>query len=201
MIHIKETIIVEGKYDKERVKRLCDAPVLCTDGFRIFRTKGMVDTIRNLAASTGIIVMTDSDRAGFKIRSYIKSCVGGRGRVKHAYIPSIEGKEKRKDKPGKEGILGVEGMDDSVLEGILNELASENDNAPQSHQLTKAELFGHGLSGKPDSFSLRQQVLKELNLPLRLSPNAMVEFINKADMYEEYINAVEAITRKDNTYD
>lgn len=193
MIHIKETIIVEGKFDKERVKRLCDAPILCTGGFQVFKSKELLNTIRHLASTTGIILLTDSDQAGFKIRSYIKSCVGGRGTVKHAYIPSVPGKEKRKDKPGKEGILGVEGMDDSVLKDILYRLASDSEPKSSSRLLTKAELYSDGLSGKPDSLILRQSVLKELNLPVRLSPNAMIELINKADMYEEYKEALKGI--------
>lgn len=201
MIHINETIIVEGKYDKERVKRLCDAPVLCTGGFRVFKTKDMVSTIRHLASSTGIIILTDSDRAGFKIRSYIKSCVGGKGRIRHAYIPSVKGKEKRKDKPGKEGLLGVEGMDDDVLRGILEELAASSKPSAPAHLLTKAELYGDGLSGKPDSLKLRSAVLKELGLPLRLSPNSMIEFINRADMYEEYINALKTVLKGQNAND
>lgn len=190
MIHIKETIIVEGKFDKERVKRLCDAPILCTGGFQVFRSKELINTIRHLACTTGIILLTDSDQAGFKIRSYIKSCIGGRGTVRHAYIPSVPGKERRKDKPGKEGILGVEGMDDSVLEGILQKLASDDEAKSPEKALTKAELYSDGLSGKSDSLKLRRAVLKELNLPLRLSPNAMIELINKADMYDEYKEAL-----------
>lgn len=190
MIHIKETIIVEGKFDKERVKRLCDAPIICTGGFQVFRSKELMNTIRHLAATTGIIMLTDSDQAGFKIRSYIKSCIGDKGTVKHAYIPSVQGKEKRKDKPGKEGILGVEGMDDSVLKDILRRLATDDCGSVPEHILTKAELYSDGLSGKPDSLNLRRKVLKELNLPVRLSPNAMIEIINKSNMYDEYKHAL-----------
>lgn len=195
MIHINETIIVEGKFDKERVKRLCDAPVLCTDGFRIFKTKDMVDTIRHLAETTGIIILTDADQAGFKIRSYIKTCVGGRGVVRHAYIPSIAGKEKRKDKPAKEGLLGVEGMDDSVLEDVLTALAAAPETDPP-HKLTKSEFYSDGLTGKADSSVLRRGVLSELGLPLRLSQNAMIDFINRAGMYEEYKSAVARILKE-----
>lgn len=197
MIHIKETIIVEGKFDKERVKRLCDAPIICTGGFQVFRSKELMNTIRHLADTTGIIMLTDSDRAGFKIRSYIKSCIGSKGTVKHAYIPSVQGKEKRKEKPGKEGILGVEGMDDSVLKDILKRLASDDCSSVPEHILTKAELYSDSLSGKPDSLNLRRKVLKELNLPVRLSPNAMIEIINKSNMYDEYKHALK-IHKADN---
>ena len=187
MLTIKETIIVEGKFDKERVKQVCSAPVICTEGFRIFKSKEMLKTIRRLAETTGIIVLTDSDGAGFKIRNYIKTCVGGRGNVKHAYIPTVRGKERRKDKPGKEGILGVEGMEDAVLEEIIKKVSTP---CAEKSALTKAELFRDGLSGKDDSRERRLKVLGRLNLPLRLSPNAMVDIINKAGLYDSYKTAV-----------
>ncbi len=187
MLTIKETIIVEGKFDKERVKRVCSAPVICTEGFRIFKSKEMLKTIRSLAETTGIIVLTDSDGAGFKIRNYIKTCVGSRGNVKHAYIPTVRGKERRKDKPGKEGILGVEGMEDAVLEEIIKKVSTP---CAEKSALTKAELFRDGLSGKDDSRERRLKVLERLNLPLRLSPNAMVDIINKAGLYDSYKTAV-----------
>lgn len=187
MLTIKETIIVEGKFDKERVKQVCSAPVICTEGFRIFKSKEMLKTIRSLAETTGIIVLTDSVGAGFKIRNYIKTCVGGRGNVKHAYIPTVRGKERRKDKPGKEGILGVEGMEDAVLEEIIKKVSTP---CAEKSALTKAELFRDGLSGKDDSRERRLKVLGRLNLPLRLSPNAMVDIINKAGLYDSYKTAV-----------
>ena len=190
MLNIKETIIVEGKFDKERVKCVCSAPIICTDGFEIFRSKRMLATIRNLAETTGIIVLTDSDRAGFKIRNHIKTCVGGRGVVKHAYIPSLHGKEKRKDKPGKEGLLGVEGMDDSVLIEAIKKVSTPTD--PQTHKLTKAEMYTDGLTGHENSLELRQRVLARMKLPVRLSPNAMAELINKAGLYNEYKNALKS---------
>ena len=190
MLDIKETIIVEGKFDKERVKRVCSAPIICTDGFEIFRSKRMLDNIRNLAETTGIIVLTDSDRAGFKIRNHIKTCVGERGVVKHAYIPSLHGKEKRKDKPGKEGLLGVEGMDDSVLIEAIKKVSTPAVATVQ--KLTKAEMYSDGLTGHADSQNLRQRVLAGMKLPVRLSPNAMIELINKAGLYDEYKKALKS---------
>ena len=191
MLNIKETIIVEGKFDKERVKRVCSAPIICTDGFELFRSKHMTETIRKLAETTGIIVLTDSDRAGFKIRNHIKNCVGGRGTVKHAYIPSLKGKEKRKDKPGKEGLLGVEGMDDEVIRCAI-EKASATEICESNKTLTKSEMYRDGVSGRDGSFELRQKILARMKLPLRLSPNAMAELINKAGLYDEYKNALAA---------
>ncbi len=191
MLNIKETIIVEGKFDKERVKRVCSAPIICTDGFELFKSKRMTETIRRLAETTGIIVLTDSDRAGFKIRNHIKNCVGGRGTVKHAYIPSLKGKEKRKDKPGKEGLLGVEGMDDEVIRLAIEKAAATA--APEASELlTKSEMYKDGVSGRDGSFELRQKILARMKLPLRLSPNAMAELINKAGLYDEYKNALAA---------
>ena len=187
MLHIKETIIVEGKFDKERIKRICDAPIISTNGFGIFKSKKLLNTIVSLAKTTGIIILTDSDRAGFVIRNYIKQCVGNDGVVKHAYIPSVAGKEKRKDKPGKEGLLGVEGISDDVLAKILSEMSVDKyETVDMNSKLTKSILYSDGLSGKPDSLLKRRQVLESLNLPVRMSPNAMIDFINKADLYDKY---------------
>ena len=189
MLNIKETIIVEGKFDKERVKRVCSAPIICTDGFELFRSKRMTETIRKLAETTGIIVLTDSDRAGFKIRNHIKNCVGSRGTVKHAYIPSLKGKEKRKDKPGKEGLLGVEGTDDEIISRAI-EKAAATEICESNKTLTKSEMYRDGVSGRDGSFELRQKILARMKLPLRLSPNAMAELINKAGLYDEYKSAL-----------
>ena len=200
MLNIKETIIVEGKFDKERVRRVCSAPIICTDGFEIFRSKRMVETICNLAETTGIIVLTDSDRAGFKIRGHIKTCVGGRGVVKHAYIPSLSGKEKRKDKPGKEGLLGVEGMDDEVLLEAIKKVATPKDGAT-GKILTKAEMYADGITGKDGSLEKRRKILAKMKLPLRLSPGTMAEIINKAGLYDEYKNALKSEAEKDDKQD
>ena len=144
-----------------------------------------------LAETTGIIILTDSDRAGFVIRNYLKQCVGNKGVVKHAYIPSVAGKEKRKDKPGKEGLLGVEGISDDVLTKILSEMSFDKyETDDLSSKLTKSILYSDGLSGKPDSLFKRRQILESLNLPVRMTPNAMIDFINKADLYDKYKEAV-----------
>ena len=129
MLHIKETIVVEGRYDKEKLKRVTDAPIICTGGFDLYKNKNTIKAICRMAEKTGVIILTDSDRAGFRIRSYIKQCTGGRGSVKHAYIPTVLGKERRKDKAGKEGILGVEGIDEETLAEILSRVAEVEDSA------------------------------------------------------------------------
>lgn len=187
MLHIKETIVVEGKFDKERIRAVTDAPIICTGGFSLYTNKNIISSIRKMAEKTGVIVLTDSDSAGFRIRNYIKQCVGNHGEVKHAYIPSIEGKEKRKKTSGKEGLLGVEGMTEELLTEILKTVtvvdAVKKSDEPQ---ITKAIFFEDGLSGAADSFEKRQKLAKILGLPIRLSANALIDILNTAIGYDEY---------------
>ena len=147
-----------------------------------------------MAKTTGILILTDSDSAGFRIRNYIKQCVGNDGVVKHAYIPSIEGKERRKEKAGKEGLLGVEGMSEELLADILKtvtEVKAENiENEPK---ITKAMLFEDGLSGGEESAVKRRKLEKLLGLPPRLSANALIDVLNGAIGFEEYKKALKEI--------
>lgn len=194
MLHIKETIVVEGKFDRERLKKITDAPVILTSGFTLYKDKKIITAIRRAAKETGIIILTDSDRAGFRIRNYIKQCVGKDGKIKDAYIPSVRGKEKRKDSPGKEGILGVEGMNDEVLENILKSAATPLPKGPETGpKITKAMLYEDGLSGRADSEELRKRLTRELSLPPRLSSNAMVEILNRIYGYDAYKKALHKI--------
>ena len=197
MLHIKETIVLEGKYDKERIKRITDAPIILTGGFSLYKDKKIIKAIKCAAEKTGIIILTDSDRAGFRIRNYIKQCVGDKGKVLNAYIPSIEGKEKRKDSPGKEGLLGVEGISEETLREILSS-ATEIMEKPLADeiQLTKAMLYEDGLTGKEDSAELRKSLEKELSLPPRLSANGLIEIINRIYGYKTYKNALEKIKKE-----
>lgn len=189
MLHIKETIVVEGKYDREILRRICDAPIICTGGFDLYKNKATIAAIRKMAEKTGIIVLTDSDSAGFRIRSYIGQCVGGRGTVRHAYIPTVKGKEHRKERAGREGLLGVEGMDEETLCEILK-CAAEVTDAPPSAHLTKADFYADGLTGRPDSALRRRMLAQRLGLPLRISANAMLEIINRAYGGDEYRKAL-----------
>jgi len=195
MLHIKETIVVEGKFDKEQLKKVTDAPVICTGGFSLYTNKNIINSIRNMARKTGVIVLTDSDRAGFRIRNYIKQCVGNRGTVKHAYIPTVEGKEKRKDSPGKEGILGVEGMTEEVLSEILSNVTEVADavERPKSEIITKNTFYEDGLTGKEDSTQKRIKLARILGLPMRISTNALIDVLNTAFSYEEYRGALKKI--------
>jgi len=190
MIHIKEAIIVEGKFDKERVKAVTDAVIIPTNGFLLYKDKRIMDSIKKLAKTTGIIVLTDSDRAGFAIRNYIKNCVGKNGIVKHAYIPAVDGKERRKVVPSKEGTLGVEGMTAELLTEILKSAATEITDL-QDGGITKQMFYEDGLSGGAESSALRKKLAERLGLPPRLSANALVDIINKLCTVEEYKRLVE----------
>lgn len=187
MLHIKETIVVEGKFDKEQLKKVTDAPVICTGGFTLYTDKSIITAIRKMAQKTGVIVLTDSDSAGFRIRSYIKQCVGDRGTVKHAYIPSVKGKEKRKAVGGKEGLLGVEGMTEELLSDILKSVTEVTDTDKMNEpQITKAMLYEDGLSGGEESAAKRKKLAQKLGLPVRISANALLEVLNLAIGYDEY---------------
>ena len=195
MLHIKETIVVEGKFDKEQLKKVTDAPIICTGGFSLYTNKNIINSIRNMAKKTGVIVLTDSDSAGFRIRNYIKQCVGKHGTVKHAYIPTISGKERRKDAPGKEGILGVEGMTEALLSEILQSVTEVSDAPSRKPEevITKTTFFEDGLTGKDDSTQKRIKLAKVLGLPLRISTNALIDVLNTAFTFEEYKEALKRI--------
>ena len=194
MLHIKETIVVEGKFDKEQLKKVTDAPVICTGGFTLYTDKSIIKAIRTMAKKTGVIVLTDSDSAGFRIRNYIKQCVGNEGTVKHAYIPSVEGKERRKEKPGKEGLLGVEGISEERLLKILESVTEVCDKPEKAEpNITKAMLFEDGLSGGAESREKRKKLAKVLRLPVRISANALLEVLNATVGYEEYKSIIEKI--------
>ncbi len=187
-MNIKETLVVEGKYDKIRLSSLVNANIIQTDGFMIFKNKEMLSLLSRLADETGIIVLTDSDSAGFKIRNYIKSCLAGKN-VKHAFIPSIEGKEKRKAEPGKEGLLGVEGMRDEALLSALS--LAECCQVEEKEKITKSDLFLLGLSGKSDSRKKREKLLKFLSLPCRLSSNMLLDVLNALYTREKFFELIE----------
>ena len=186
MVKIKEAILVEGRYDKNTLSQIIDAPILETAGFGIFRDKKQLALLRQVAQKRGLIVFTDSDGAGFVIRNHIKSTIPGKY-LKHAYIPDIPGKEKRKAAPGKEGKLGVEGMSrEIILEALRRAGATiEGEEAPAARQITKQDLMALGLSGGPDSSARRLALLKKLNLPEHMSANAMLQALNLLYSLEE----------------
>lgn len=189
MIKIKEAVIVEGKYDKMQLSKVCDALIITTDGFRIFKDKDKREFLKALAQRQGLIILTDSDRAGFVIRSHLKSFIPQEF-IKNIYIPDIKGKEKRKDKPSKEGLLGVEGIDEETLSHLLKE-AEAKCIEPKGPPITKADLYALGLSGQEGSGHLRQALIKELSLPSRLSANSLLEILNSAYTREEFFEFCE----------
>lgn len=186
MIKIREAIVVEGRYDKNTLSQIVDAPILETAGFGIFKDKKQMALLRQVAERRGLIVFTDSDGAGFVIRNHIKSAIPGKY-LKHAYIPDIIGKERRKAAPGKEGKLGVEGMKPEVIIDALRHAGAtiEGEDLPQSHQITKQDLMELGLSGGADASAKRLALLKKLNLPEHMSANAMLQALNVLYSLEE----------------
>lgn len=192
MLHIKETVIVEGKYDKIKLSSLIDAVIIETNGFSIFKDKEKLDLIRRLAEKSGVLIITDSDAAGFKIRHYLNGALP-KDKVKHAYIPDILGKEPRKSAPSKEGKLGVEGIPpDAVIKSLerAGVLFEETDNHSEKRLVTKADLFEDGLTGGEGSVGKRKKLFSALNLPQRLSTNGLLDVINTIYSFEEYKEAV-----------
>ena len=182
MIRVKEAIVVEGRYDKNALKQVVDAVVIETAGFGIFKDTEKRAYLRRLAKQRGIIVLTDGDGAGFVIRSHLKGILPPE-QVKHAYIPDIQGKERRKRTPGKEGKLGVEGMRPEVLLEALKRagatfLDGERAESRTGTTVTKADLVRLGLSGGPESGARRKALQKKWGLPERLSANGLLEAIN-----------------------
>ena len=193
MIHIEEVIVVEGKFDKERLKNVTDAPIICTHGFELYRSKRIISSIKAMAKNRGVIVLTDSDRAGFRIRNYIKQCLCESVDVKHAYIPQLKGKEKRKEKAGADGILGVEGMSEKLLEDILKKVSDTSDDTrSELKPVQKSTFYADGFSGKPDSAERRERLARLMNLP-NMSANALLDIINKTYGYDEYKKYVEML--------
>ncbi len=180
MRRIKEVIVVEGRYDKNTLSQVVDAAILETSGFGIFNDAAKRRLLKTLAETRGLIVLTDSDGAGFLIRNHIRGIVDPK-LVKHAYIPDISGKERRKEKASKEGKLGVEGMRPEVLiEALKRAGATFDDSLAEQRpaQITKADLYAKGLSGREGSAEKRRQFLQKLGLPERMSADAMLDVLN-----------------------
>ena len=179
MITVREAIIVEGRYDKIKLSGIVNAPVIETGGFRVFSDREKQSLIRQIAEKRGILIMTDSDGAGFVIRNFLRGAVP-KERIKHCYIPQIEGKERRKAQKSREGLLGVEGVTDEVIIDAIRKsgatIVGEAPKAPQG--ITKSDLFQMGLTGGENSAKKRQALLKKLNLPSYLSTNALLTALN-----------------------
>lgn len=191
MIKVDEIIIVEGKHDKIKLSSFINGTIIETNGFRIFSDKKKQGMIRKLATTRGIIILTDSDSAGFVIRSFLKSILPQNTVIKNAYIPQILGKEKRKDTHSKEGFLGVEGIDIQSLKEILQ--SSVTNICSDLQQITKTDFFIDGLTGAENSALRRQKIIKKLDLPSYITTNALLEYINIAvgkEKYNQIINEI-----------
>lgn len=191
MIKIDKVIIVEGRYDKIKLSSIIDGVIIETEGFGIFKDKEKQKLIRRLAETKGIVILTDSDSAGFVIRSFISSIVPNEYIV-NAYIPDIFGKEKRKDAPSKEGKLGVEGVSVEIIENALRQagIGCECVEQTEKRKVTAIDLFEDGLNGGAESKTARKRLLKYLDLPERMSTKAMLELINLFMTYDDYKDAV-----------
>ena len=189
MLRINEVIVVEGRYDKNSLSQVVDATIIETSGFGIFNDKQKQKLLRTMAEAKGLVVLTDSDGAGFVIRNFIKSCVDPK-LVKHAYIPDIYGKERRKDKASKEGKLGVEGMKPEVLlECLMRAGVAVNDCQPsqECQLISKADMYAKGLSGKSGSKEMRLKLIKQLDLPEHISADALLDILNATMSREAFL--------------
>lgn len=186
MVKIREAIVVEGRYDKNTLSQVVDAPIFETNGFGIRKDKARMDLLRRVAEQRGLIVFTDSDGAGFVIRNFLKGAIPAKY-LKHAYIPDIPGKERRKSAPGKEGKLGVEGMTPEILLSCLKRAGATilGEDTPTEQPITKQDLFDLGLSGGANASEKRKKLMKKLALPEHLSPNGLLQALSLLYTREE----------------
>ena len=195
MIKIREAIVVEGRYDKNTLSQIVDAPILETAGFGIMKDKAHLSLLRKVAESRGLIVFTDADGAGFVIRNYLKGCIPGEY-LKHAYIPDVYGKERRKATAGKEGKLGVEGMRPDVILECLRRAGATiegEDTEKAASGITKMDLFDLGLYGSSDSKEKRLKLLKTMDMPEHMSTNAMLQAINLLYTKDDFLRLVDTL--------
>ena len=186
---LRQAIVVEGKYDQNTLRQIVDTAIFTTNGFTDMKDPALLRLLRQAAQTTGLIILTDSDGAGFLIRNTLKSALPEKG-VLHAYIPDLPGKEKRKAAPGKEGLLGVEGMTPEILLKALRDAGAEFEDgsapAPAREPITKQDLFALGLSGGPESAKKRAALLTALSLPAHMSANALLQALNVLFSREEF---------------
>ncbi len=196
MIKIKQAVIVEGKYDKIKLSGIIDAPIIQTDGFGIFKDKELQLLIRKLAEKRGILVLTDSDSAGFKIRSFIGSTVDQKN-IRHAYIPDIFGKESRKTEPSKEGKIGVEGVsEDIIMQALANAGVLCETTFEPERPITKLDLYELGFTGGEFSSEKRAALLRYYSFPSRLSSNSLVKVLNCVTTYDRFLEDVKEIEKE-----
>lgn len=194
MVKVREAIIVEGRYDKNTLSQIVDAPIIQTNGFQILKDKAQLELIRAVASKLGVIIFTDADGAGFVIRNYLKGALP-QHQVKHAYIPDIQGKERRKDSPGKEGKLGVEGMTPEIILDALRRAGATIDGkaCDEKTEITKVDMCSVGLSGGPDSREKRMVLQKKLGFPAHMSSNALLQALNMLYTKEEFYELTDTL--------
>jgi len=198
MIALSQAVVVEGSFDQARLARVADALIVTTDGFNLFRDKEKQELIRRLARECGIIILTDSDDAGFKIRKYIED-IAGEGQVLHAYIPEVPGRERRKNHSGTAGLLGVEGIEESVLEQALREALhgrAEDRPATEGAGVSATDFYMDGLSGQKGSAGRRAEFYRLAGIPSRLSPKAARALINRLYSRQQYRELVERLGKE-----
>ena len=190
MLSVREVIVVEGRYDKNTLSQVVDAVIIETSGFGIFNDAEKRKLLQTMAEARGLIVLTDSDGAGFVIRNYIKGCVDPK-LVKHAYIPDVYGKERRKSAPSREGKLGVEGMKPQVLLDALIRAGAtfdDEENKKTAPRISKADMYARGLSGREGSAEKRARLIKQLGLPERLTADGLLDVLNATMSREEFLS-------------
>ncbi len=193
MIHIEQAVIVEGKYDKIKLESIIDAVIIQTNGFAVFKDSEKMVLIKHFAHTNGIIILTDSDAAGFKIRNYLKGTIEN-DKITNVYIPDIFGKEKRKIKPSKEGKLGVEGINkDIIVNAFIKAGIIFSDKIKTENAISRLDLYNDGFSGTENSSENRRILLKYLNLPELLTTSSLLEVLNSMFTYEEYKNTIQKI--------
>ncbi len=197
MYKIKEAIIVEGNYDKIKLSSFVDGIIITTHGFAIYSNEEFIKSIVELSKSIGIVILTDSDHAGQRIRNFIKDKAKD-GMVLHAYIPDIEGKEKRKRKSSSEGLLGVEGMDEAIIIKALRDAGCTLDNEKQDgkdSKITKAQLYSLGLTGGKNSRELREKLATKIGMPKSLSANMLLDVLNRLYTYPQLVDIIQEISQ------
>lgn len=196
MHRIKEAVIVEGIYDKNKLESFLDGVILTTHGFAVYKNEDFVKMMQKMADRSGIVILTDSDSAGIRIRNFIKQKVDP-DKVKHAYIPDIEGTEKRKRRPSAEGLLGVEGMDEDIIIKALRDAGCTVDDVSSdisvNDNITKTDLYMLGLSGGKGARQLRERLAHEIGVPAKLSSNMLLEVLNRIVDREELVELVQKI--------
>lgn len=196
MLHLEQAVIVEGKYDKIKLSSVVDAVIITTNGFSVIKDKEKLEIIRFFAKNKGIIILTDSDSAGFKIRNFLKGAISD-GKITNVYIPDIFGKEKRKAVPSKEGKIGVEGIDTKILLEAFRKagvISTESDSSREP--VTKLDLFEAGLSGGNNSAEKRSELLNYLGMPELMTTNAMLEIINTMMSREEFLKIANKLSQR-----